>query len=257
MDGYEDKLDRENKWHTEATFQKEHILNNRLLYSYERVEFNHSFPKRRLSRHMCQMIKGLGLMHPSILIAPLGEGDDVRYVSHLSDNISGIDIFAGSVDNVVDKTVNACVGDIKNMTMFSDEQFDIVMVPLFFHHFVKYGFDEFLTEIYRVLKPGGHFFSLEPSSLHPLSMITRVARKIFGNITGQVEDESPFHPARLSNAMRRCGLTDVHVLGASFTHSRVPIWIAKINNVVTLPLLAFPLVKYLAWLCIFYGRKVD
>ena len=257
MDGYEDKLDREKQWYTQATFQKEHILNSRLFYSYERVEFNHSFPKRRLSKRICQVIGCYSLMHPSILIAPLGTGDDVRYVSHLSDNISGIDIFPGAVDKVADKTVNAFVGDMKNMTMFSDEQFDIVMVPLFFHHFVKYGFDDFLREIYRVLKPGGHFFSLEPSSLHPLSMIAWVARKMFGNITGTVEDEIPFHPAKLSSAMGRCGFNDVQVLGASFTHSRVPIWLAKVSNVITLPLLAFPPAKYLAWLCIFYGREGD
>ena len=257
MDGYEEKLEREKQWYAQASFQKEHILNSRMFYSYERVKFNHSFPKRRLSQLIGQVIECYSLMDPSILIAPLGVGDDIRYVSHLSDNISGIDLFPGAIDKVADSTIDTYVGDMKNMTMFSDEQFDIVMVPLFFHHFVKYGFDDFLREAYRVLKPGGHFFSLEPSSLNPLSMLAWVARKIFGNITGTVEDERPFNPIKLSDAMMRCGFCDVHVLGASFTHSRVPIWLAKVSNVVTSPFLTFPIVKYLAWLCIFYGRKGD
>ncbi len=106
-----------------------------------------------------------------------------------------------------------------------------------------------------MLKPGGHFLTLEPSNLYPLSWITRPLKRIVGNITDQVEDEGPFLPLRLSRAMARCGLEEVNVTGASFSHNRLPVGLAKLNNAVTRPLLTMPVVKCLAWLCVFYGRK--
>jgi len=255
MDTYEDKLKRERQWYTQSAFQARHFLNSRLFYSPERNAFNYLFPKKRLSLFIEQTMEANDLNKPSVLIAPIGTGDDIQYIRHLSGRISGVDISQEAIDRIADDTLEIYVGDMKNMTMFSDNQFDIVLVPLFFHHFVKHGFDDFLKETYRVLKPDGHFFSLEPSSLHPVGWITWCLKKVVGNITGAVEDEMPFNPLMLSNAMKRCGFHDVQVLGASYSHNRVPIWIAKVNNVVTLPLLKCPFVKYFAWMCLFYGRK--
>jgi SAM-dependent methyltransferase len=255
MDDYQDKLKREREWYTQPTFQAKHFLNSKLFYSQERNVFNYVFPKKRLSRLIDQIMKTKRLKKPSILIAPIGDGSDIKYIRHLSGSISAIDISQEAIDTIADDTIDKYVGDMKNMTMFPDNSFDIVLVPLFFHHFVKYGFDAFLEETHRVLKPGGCFFAIEPSSLHPVYWITRCARQIIGNITGLVEDEMPFSPLKLANAMKRCEFHDVQMFGASFSHNRVPIWIAKVNNVVTLPLLNFPFVKYFAWMCLFYGRK--
>lgn len=195
------------------------------------------------------------LQNASVLIAPLGTGDDIEYIRRLSKHISGVDVSQEAIDRIADNTIEKYVGDMKDMTMFSDERFDIVIVPLFFHHFVKQGFDDFLKEAYRVLKPCGHFFSLEPSSLYPMYWLIWCAKRIFGNITGAVEDEMPFNPRMLSDAMKRCKFHDVRVFGASFSHNRFPVWFAKVVNMVTFPLLRVPFVKNFTWMCLFYGRR--
>jgi SAM-dependent methyltransferase len=254
MGNYNEKVNREKQWYTEHKFQPGHLLNSKLFYTQERSNFNYAFPKKQLAKIVSQIARTHKLVDPKMLIAPLGTGDDIKYFRYISKNIYGIDISEVAINRVMDEDVKKYVGDMKNMNMFSNAQFDIVLIPLFFHHFLKFGFDEFLREAYRVLKPGGFIFALEPSVLHPMSWITRTAKMIFGNITGQVEDEAPFIPSKLVTAMKRCGFQEVNVCGASFSHNRIPIWLAKINNVITYPLLKMPGVKYFAWMCIFYGR---
>lgn len=255
MNDYEKKLDRERRWYTEKTFKADHFLNSRLFYSPERNAFNYVFPKRRFADLVCKVARSSKLDSPRVLVAPIGTGDDLKYIRHLSDDISGIDISEEAVAKIEDNKVKTHVGDARDMNMFPTDHFDMVLAPLFFHHFVRFGFDDFLREMYRVLKPGGHFFSLEPNSLNPMCWLTRLMRKVVGNISGSVSDEAPFAPFRLSRAMKRCGFREVRIYGASFSHNRVPICLARIINVATFPLLRFPLTKYFAWMCLFCGKK--
>ncbi|TVL98900.1 MAG: hypothetical protein CV087_20040 [Candidatus Brocadia sp. WS118] len=251
MKEYKDKLKSEQQWHT-STVNTKHFLNSKWFFSYKRNDFNYIFPKQQLSKCIIRTIKS---NNPSVLIAPLGTGDDIKYIRPLAGDIHGIDISREAVEKISHGTINKHVGDISNMNMFADNQFDIVLVPLFFHHFVKYGFSNFLKEIYRVLKPGGHFFAIEPSSFYPLNSIIKCIKKATGNITGAVEDETSFSPFLLSNAMKHSGFVNVKVIGAGFVHNRTPIFIAKLINKITYPLLKLPFIKYFAWMCIFYGKK--
>lgn len=255
MNSYEDKINREKEWHTKPAFRAKHFLNSRLFYSPERNAFNYIFPRKRLALSMGAIIKTNGLSKPSVLIAPIGTGNDIQYIRHLSENITGIDISQEAIAKITDYSIEKHVGDMKNMSMFPDNRFDIVLVPLFFHHFVKIGFDPFLEEAYRVLKPNGYLLSLEPSSFHPISWITWCVKKLVGNITGLVEGEMAFNPLILASTMRHCGFHDVQVFGASFSHNRIPIWVSYINNIVMFPFLKLPFVKYFAWMCLFQGRK--
>ena len=211
MNDYEEKLKREKEWYTEPAFQSDHFLNSGLFYSRERNVFNYIFPKVQFYSFIGQMAQSNGLNKPRVLIAPIGTGDDLKYIQHLSDDISGLDISEEAVSKITDSNVKKHVGDMRTMHMFSDSYFDMVVIPFFFHHFSRFGFDDFLKDAYRVLKPNGHFFSLEPSSLHPASWVTWLGKKMVGNVTGAVEDEAPFMPLQLSKAMERCGFIDVRV----------------------------------------------
>jgi SAM-dependent methyltransferase len=252
---YSDKLRRERQWYARPAAQARHLLNSRLFYSPERNAFNYIFPKQQLAGLIRRVAHPETLATPRLLIAPIGTGSDIPYLRPLAASITGIDVSQEALDRIPDRDVQTYAGDMKNMTMFAGDSFDIAVVPLFFHHFVRFGFDDFLRELYRVVRPGGFLFSLEPSSLYPMHWVTACARRVFGNITGTVEDEAPFHPRRLSQAMERCGFRHVQVFGASFSYHRMPIPISRINNALTRPLLRLPLVEYFAWMCVFSGSK--
>lgn len=255
MNKYEEKIKREKQWSIQSGFQKNHFLNSPLFYSKGRQEFNYDFLKREMVRFMDRIVPGTGRRDLKILIAPIGAGLDLKYLKNIFNDISGIDVSEESINAIADANVKKYVGDMKHMSMFPDDHFDIVVVPLFFHHFTKFGLDDFIKEAYRVTKPQGLFFALEPSSLHPVNWVTWLGKKFFGNITGLVDDEAPLFPYSLANTIRRCGFGDVKIFGASFSHNRLPIWLAKINNTITAPLAEIPVLNSFAWMCLFYGKK--
>jgi SAM-dependent methyltransferase len=252
---YQEKLRRERQWYARPATQARHFLNSRLFYSPERNAFNYIFPRQQLAVLIGQVAHPERLDSPRLLIAPIGTGSDIPYLRPLAATIAGIDISQEALDRIPDRDVETYAGDMEKMTMFADRSFDIAVVPLFFHHFVRFGFDGFLRELYRVLRPGGVLFSMEPSSLYPIHWVTACARRVFGNITGTVEDEAPFRPHKLSQAMKRSGFLDVQVFGASFSYHRMPIPISRIHNKLTQPLLRLPVLRYCAWMCLFSAKK--
>jgi SAM-dependent methyltransferase len=251
---YKEKIVREASWHATYDFRYDHFLNSKLLFSFERTLFNYDFPKRQLLRVIQRTSKNLP-NNPSVLIAPLGVGQDIPYFKGMSDRITGVDISPQALEGCTDESVKKIVGDVKNLHMFPDNHFDIVAMPLFFHHYVDFGFDDFLKEAYRVAKPGGYFVSLEPGILNPVSLLALLARKFFGNITSIQPDERPFFPSLLTGSMKRAGFRNVKASGAGYCHTRTPIWIAKVMNRLTLPILNFPGLKYLSFMFIFEGTK--
>ena len=255
MYDYSDKVQRERAWYKEG-IKKQHFFNSKFFYSDDRQRYNFSYAKHEMERFLEEKAAKSNSFppRPSLLIAPIGTGDDLKYLSFLTDDITGIDVAQEALDKVFNPEVKLIQCDMRKMDCFLDDQFDVVVTPLFFHHFN--GMHKlFMQEIFRVLKPGGFFVSLEPSILHPLCWLTRSLRKVVGNITGQVEDEAPFFPGRLLLAMRESGLENVTLKGASFSHNRLPVWFAKINNVFTRPMKDIPLLKYFAWMCLYYGQK--
>ena len=252
MDSYQEKLEREKHWYTEQESPQGHFLNSWPFHSEKRNDFSYVLPKVQMARAVERVIPKFS--RPKILIAPLGTGDDFQYVAHLSDAITGLDISPEAVVQAP-QSIRKYVGDMKHMSMLPQDSFDVVISTFFYHHYLRFGFDAFLNEALRVLKPAGHFFCLEPNSLHPVCYITWVGVKMFGNVSGRIDGEAPFIPFRLSGAMRRCGFTNIAISAASFSHNRLPVWMAKANNFLTRPFLEMPVLKYFAWVCLFYGRK--
>lgn len=255
MNKYDEKLRRERRWYEPGGFREEHFLNSRLFHSPERVTLSVGFCKTQLANRMREILNRDGLTDPRMLIAPTGAGNDLPYLLPLSRRIVGIDISQTALDALPNGLVEKHIGDIKHMTMFKDGEFDVVLMSNFFHHFLKFGFDEFLKETMRVLRPQGHLFAFEPSILHPFSMAAWCAKRLFGNFTGCVEDESPFCPARLTAAMRRCKFEDVTFSAANYAHHRMPVPLTRLLLATTTPLLHLPVLKNFGSDCVFYGRR--
>lgn len=248
-----EKLEREKEWYRHHGHQGSHPLNSGWFFSDARNEFNYVFPKRRMAAAVDAALAGK--TQSRILIAPVGRGDDLPFVSGPGRQLTAVDISPEALSQVTDPGVIKLEGDLAHLSALDDGTFDIVLIPLVFHHYVKQGFDPFVLEAFRLLKPGGSLISLEPSSLNPFSLVARLGKRVFGNITGHVEDEAPFAPIRLVSSFRRCGFADARVLGAGFSHNRIPIAAARFLNVLTRPLLDLFPFNHLCWMCLFTGRK--
>jgi SAM-dependent methyltransferase len=255
MSEYDEKLRREKEWYEPGGFQANHFLNSRFFHSPERVALSVGFCKTQFAKRIREVLADDHLANPLMLVAPTGSGNDLPYLLPLSRRIVGVDISQAAMDAIPDGRLEKHVGDIKNMAMFPDGQFDLVIMSNFFHHFLGFGFDEFLKEARRVLRPRGHFFAFEPNILHPFSMAAWVGKKVFGNITGCVEDESPFRPGRLITALKRCRFEAVAFSAANYAHHRMPVPLTRLVLATTGPLLRAPVIKHFGSDCIFYGRK--
>jgi SAM-dependent methyltransferase len=243
---HEAKLERERSWYTEPAFRAGHPLNARLFYSRERNAFNYVEARRRLA----------ALLGPvdELLVAPIGGGTDLPYLRPLAARIAGIDIVPEAVEAIADPDVEARVGDMLALP-YADESFDAVAVSLFFHHYFRQGYEPYLVEIRRVLRPGGLLVTLEPSALHPGWWLSWALRRVVGNISGAVADERPIRASQLVAAMRMTGFADVQVEAAAFPHPRTPVPLARAINRVAPALVRLPLVKHLAWTFVARARK--
>lgn len=96
----------------------------------------------------------------------------------------------GEVQKVVGADIdNAVLGNedideafiIKNDNLpFSDNTFDLAYADFVFEHIEKP--EVFLTEVYRVLKPGSSFFFRTPNKYHYVSIIARMTPHWFHNL---------------------------------------------------------------------------
>ncbi len=247
------KLEREKEWYKSNGRLSDHPLNSSLFYSSARNNFNYIFPKNIMAKSLNMALSDKP--ESKILLAPLGSGDDLSYLKGKGRKLTGIDISPDALGEVSDRDVDKLEGDMSNMNMFPEGSFDVVVTPLFFHHYILHGFDPFSHELFRVLKPGGTFISLEPSLFNPISLFARTGKRIFGNITGQVEDEGPFIPQKLVNSLRRAGFVKPKVLGAGFCHNRIPIPLARVCNSISKPFLNIFPFNIMCWMCVFTARK--
>jgi len=250
---YEDKLAREKSW-WEPPPVKNNVLNwiirRPLFFSMARILYAYVAAKNQMAETLNRYQKG---KVDKLLIAPCGAGDDFKYLSQFGDEIHGIDLTPLAIKSCPPQML-AKAGDILE-SGYPDNTFDLIASPLFFHHLVKFGFEPFLKEFHRILKPGGSLVILEPSILYPVNIITRPIKWIFHNPLNEVEDESPFYPGRMIKALKQTGYTNITLQGATFSHVLFPISIARLFNVWTKPLLGIYPFKYLAWMVVYRAVK--
>ncbi|MBA7702347.1 hypothetical protein ES703_111111 [subsurface metagenome] len=251
---YENQKKRELEWWGSKKKKKgliSKILNSRLFYEPARSHFSYILSKNRMKLIVQQHLKSERIN--KLLIAPCGEGDDYNYLKKFSQEIYGIDLSPICIKNCSNK-MNVKVGDILR-SGYSDETFDLIASTLFFHHLLKIGFQPFLKEFYRILKPGGKIVILDFSVFYPLNAITRPLKTIFRNPYGEIEEEAPFRPKIMFNSLNRVGFKNLAMYGGTFSHCFYYIPLAKFIHFITKQLLDKWPFKLFAWTVIFWGEK--
>ena len=250
---YKKKKDLELEWYKQDKTKPRlisRILRHPLLFNPERNSFNYIFPKKQMAR----IIKDHNPRRTErMLIAPCGTGDDFKYVKAFARDVHGIDLSPIAV-NMCPKSMKANAGDILK-SGYPPESFDIVVSPLFFHHLLRFGFHPFLKEFHRIMKKGGQLVILEPSIFYPINIITRPMKKVLKNPYGEVEDESPFRPKLLTDALKKAGFKEIEVRAASFSHCSFFVPVAIFFNFVTKPLLKMWPFNKLGWMVVYWARK--
>ncbi len=141
-------------------------------------------------------------------------------------------------------------GDVTRLP-FEDKSFDAVVGNAVLHHF---ELNSTLPELYRILKPGGHFFFTEPNMMNPQIAIEKNI-KFIGKKLQNSPDETAFFRWRIARRLKGIGFQSVNVTPFDFLHPGVPDgWISAVDRLSHL-LENIPIVKEIGGSLQIYGRR--
>lgn len=238
-------LKSEKDWHEQKFYvDSGHWTSLPIFASRERHWLKNDQMKIRFYGYLYKYLKNEDYdENPSILFAPIGDGDDFKYVTSFSKKIYGIDLSPIALEKCPG-CILTTEADILN-SGYKDNSFDIIICSQFLHHVHEVGFKAFLKEFYRILRTGGTLAILEPSSIYPLRLIIDPLNKCLGNVTGKVPNERPIAPMKLCNDLRAVGFKETKIIGQTYNHVRFPVAIQLMINMLDYPL------RYLKPFCYF------
>jgi len=95
-------------------------------------------------------------------------------------------------------------GDVENLP-FADASFDGVLLGGLVHHFPDPS--RCAAEVYRVLRPGGHFVAFDPNRMNPFMWLYRDRASPFYSSVGVTENERPVLAHAVAAVFQRAGFT--------------------------------------------------
>ena len=185
-----------------------------------------------------KMVKMIASKHPkTILDVATGTGDLALLLSQIKEaKITGLDISSGMLEVGKQKIVHKNLSDRIEMVLgdgekipFEDHSFDAITVAFGIRNFEN--LDAGLSEILRVLKPGGQFVILETSVPEKFpfkqgyNFYTKNIMPLIGRLFSKdkvaykyLSDSASIFPygERLNNILRNIGFIDVQNLPQTF-----------------------------------------
>ena len=122
-----------------------------------------AYPKSRCDESDVRLDRIFPLIGTGRTILDLGclDGTIGEILLRRGNVVHGIDAAAPAVATAVQRGVQARVGNLEERLDFPDSQFDVVFAGEVLEHI--FDVDTLLSEIHRVLKPGGHLVATTPN----------------------------------------------------------------------------------------------
>jgi|SRR5579872_285685 len=163
-------------------------------------------------KHLVRRIVRLTAANRESRVLSIGSGTgdtELLLATHIG-SLTGIDISPRGVDHAARsagelgiRNATFLVGDLDDARL-ADESFDVIIGVFFLHHLPESIDDELPRRIRRLLKPGGVFYALDPSSRRLSGQIGKLlVPKLMAKY--QTEGEQPLSPPRTWSAFTRAG----------------------------------------------------
>jgi SAM-dependent methyltransferase len=92
------------------------------------------------------------------------------------------------------------------LSPFKNDSFDMICLPATLHHL--FPFEDSLSEMKRILAPGGYFYCMEPNYLHPQRYF--FMRHAFLYHLYRNTNDVPIHPGKLKETLKHLGFEIIH-----------------------------------------------
>ena len=184
-----------------------------------------------------------------------GNGEFTLRLAQSGADITAVEISPRQVDIAKNRlaslsNVNTVVGDVTQLP-FPDQTFDAVVGNAVLHHF---ELNTTLPELYRVLKPGGHFFFTEPNMLNPQIAVEKNI-KFIGRKLQNSPDETAFFRWSIARLLRGYGFQGLRIKPFAFLHPGIPeAWIPGVRRLSHL-LSQTPIIREIGGSLQIYGRR--
>ncbi len=120
-------------------------------------------------------------------------------------------------EDIKDKNVTFVIENAYEMS-FEDNSYDSIVGSSVLHHL---DIEKAVSEMYRVLKPGGTIFFTEPNMMNPQIALQKnipaLKRKL-----GDSPDETAFFRWSLNKLLKKTGFNDITIKPFDFLHPAVP-----------------------------------